>query len=106
MLYVNAESVLDAVSSRLKAESGSDIRLVVFDLSASPHIDLAACGMLHKLHGELARQGISLRIVGAHGRVRDLLRADGIDAKVGGLARLLTLDDVLVSSDQVATPRG
>jgi len=97
LLYVNADSVLEAVSSRLNAENASDTRLVVVDLSASPYIDLAACGMLHKLHGELARQGVVLRIVGAHGRVRDLLRADGLDAKVGGLARLITLDDVLTS---------
>jgi len=97
VLYVNSESVLDAVSNRLDAENGSDVRLVVIDLSASPHIDLAACAMLHQLHRELARQGIALRIVGARGRVRDLLRADGLDAKVGGLARLLTLDDVLGS---------
>jgi len=106
VLYVNAESVLDAVSNRLEAESGSDIRLVVLDLSASPHIDLAACAMLHQLHGELARQGIALRIVGARGRVRDLLRADGIDAKVGGLARLLALDDVLGSAGKMETPNG
>ena len=95
MLYVNADIVLEAVSNRVKAENASDIRLVVFDLSASPHIDLAACSMLHKLHGELAREGIVLRIVGAHGRVRDLLRADGLGAKVGGLGRFVTLDEVL-----------
>src|SRR6516165_10337105 len=106
VLYVNAESVLDAVSNRLEAENASAIRLVVFDLSASPQIDLAACAMLHKLHGELARQGIALRIVGARGRVRDLLRADGIDAKVGGLARLLALDDVLGSAGKMETPNG
>ena len=53
--------------------------------------------MLHGLHDELARRGIALRIVGAHGRVRDLLRADGIDEKVGGLDRTMTLDSVLVN---------
>ena len=95
VLYVNADSVLDTVSNRLKAASASQVRFVVLDLSASPHIDLAACGMLHKLHGELASQGIALRIVGARGRVRDLLRADGLGANVGGLGRFVTLDEVL-----------
>jgi MFS superfamily sulfate permease-like transporter len=61
------------------------------------YIDLAGSRMLHLLHGELASRGIALRIVGAGGRVRDLLRADGIDEKVGGLDRLLTLDDLLDS---------
>jgi SulP family sulfate permease len=39
LLYVNADSVLEAVSERLQVSS--DIRLVVCDLSASPYIDLA-----------------------------------------------------------------
>jgi len=52
---------------------------------------------LHQLHYELAQQGIELRVVGARGRVRDLLRADGIGEKVGGLDRLATLDSLLAS---------
>ena len=54
--------------------------------------------MLHELHSELTERGIVLRIVGAHGRVRDLLRADGMDEKVGGLDRAVTLD-ALFSGD-------
>jgi SulP family sulfate permease len=95
LLYVNADSVLEAVTERL--EAARDIRLVVCDLSASPHIDLAGSRMLHQLHLDLASRGIALRIVGAHGRVRDLLRAEGIGEEVGGLDRLLTLDDQLGS---------
>ena len=53
--------------------------------------------MLHQLHLDLARRGVALRIVGARGRVRDLLRAEGIGEKVGGLDRLMTLDDLLGS---------
>jgi hypothetical protein len=47
--------------------------------------------MLHDLHTELDRGGMALRIVGAHGAVRDLLRVDGISDKVGGLGRDVTL---------------
>jgi hypothetical protein len=36
-----------------------------------------------------------LRIVGAHGWVRDLLRADGLGEKVGGFDRIDTLDGAL-----------
>src|SRR5262249_15285626 len=95
LLYVNADSVFESVSERLEAEAARDIRLIVCDLSASPHMDLAGARMLHKLHLDLARRGIALRIVGARGRVRDLLRAEGIDEKVGGLDRRVTLDDLL-----------
>jgi sulfate permease, SulP family len=97
LLYVNAESVLQAVSHRLEAEAARNIRLVVCDLSASPHIDLAGARMLHQLQDDLATHGVQLRIVGARGRVRDLLRAEGIGEKVGGLDRLRTLDDLLGS---------
>jgi sulfate permease, SulP family len=83
LLYANVDSVLNAVSERLQA--ASDIRLVVCDLSASPYVDLAGAHMLHRLHDELASRGITLRIVGASGRVRDLLRADGIAEKISGV---------------------
>jgi sulfate permease, SulP family len=86
VLYVNAEAVLESVLGRLGAANQSEIRMVICDLSASPYIDLAGSRMLHELHDKLAIHGIALRII-AHGRVKDLLRADGIGEKVGGLDR-------------------
>ena len=98
MLYVNADSVLQLVLDRVStSRRRGDLRAVVCDLSASPYIDLAGSRMLHQLHGELASRNIALRIVGARGRVRDLLRADGFGEKVGGLARVTTLDSLLSS---------
>jgi MFS superfamily sulfate permease-like transporter len=95
LLYVNADAVLQSVSNRLAAEGAHDIRLVVCDLSASPHIDLAGARMLHQLQLDLAGRGIILRVVGARGRVRDLLRAEGVGEKLGRLDRRVTLDDLL-----------
>ncbi|VTZ49609.1 High affinity sulphate transporter 1 [Methylocella tundrae] len=95
LIYVNASSVLETVLNHLGASAPSDIRLMICDLSASPYLDLAGSRMLHELHSELAARGIVLRIIGAHGRVRDLLRADGIGEKVGGLERVVTLDAAL-----------
>ncbi len=94
LIYVNAESVLEGVLDHLRS-APSPIRLVVCDLSASPYLDLAGARMLHNLHDGLAARGISFRIVGAHGAVRDLVRAEGIDQKVGGVSRALTLDALL-----------
>jgi SulP family sulfate permease len=93
LIYVNVDAVLEAVSTRIAGQS--DIRLVVCDLSASPYLDLAGSRMLHDLHNELAARGAVLRIVGAHGWARDLLRADDMDVKVGGLDRAAMLDDLL-----------
>ena len=98
LLYVNADSILESLLERVGKAGPSDVRLVICDLSASPYIDLAGSRMLHQLHGQLASRDIAMRIVGARGRVRDLLRAEGIDEKVGGLDRLQTLNDLLDSA--------
>jgi SulP family sulfate permease len=95
LLYVNADHVLQTVLERLRNSPQSDIRLIVCDLSASPYVDLAGSRMLRLLHAELAGRGITLRIAGARGRVRDLLRADGIGEMVGGLDRRVTLETIL-----------
>ena len=94
LIYVNAESVLESVLNRLRAAAPSTVHLMVCDLSAAPYIDLAGSRMLHDLHSELVSRGIALRIVGAHGSVRDLLRADGIEEKVSRLDRVVTLDSL------------
>jgi sulfate permease, SulP family len=94
LIYVNADSVMEWALARIRATS-PPVRLVVCDLSAAPYLDLAGARMLHRLHDDLAVSAISLRIVGAHGRSRDLLRAEGIDEKVGQLRRVLTLHDIL-----------
>jgi sulfate permease, SulP family len=92
LLYVNAESVLQAVLERLR-NAEPDVRMVVCDLSASPYIDLAGSRMLRLLYGEVTSRGIGLRIVGARGRVRDLLRADGLGDIVSD--RLTKLETVV-----------
>src|SRR4029079_9707655 len=95
LIYVNAESVFDAVLNRLHASTPPDIRLMIGDLSAAPYLDLAASRMLQQLHDELVSRNVALRIVGAPGWWRDLLRAEGMEDKVGKLDRSVTLDRLL-----------
>lgn len=95
LIYANADAVREAVLTRVSEGPPAAIRLVVCDLSAAPYLDLAGSRMLRELHAELSGRGITLRIVGAHGAVRDLLRADGIEEKVGGINRAATLQKVL-----------
>ena len=95
LIYANADAVLESVLNRLREAAPSVIHLTVCDLSAAPYLDLAGARMLHELNAELAGRGIALRIVGAHGSTRDLLRAEGLEEKVGGLDRTATLDSVL-----------
>jgi len=100
LIYVNADVVVETVLNRLRAAGPSAIRLVVCDLSSSPYIDLAGSLALHDLHAELAACGIPLRIVGARGSLRDLLRADGLAEKVKGLDRAMTLDSLLGGAEK------
>jgi MFS superfamily sulfate permease-like transporter len=95
LLYVNADAVLEAVLARLAAGPPGAVRRVVCDLSAVPRLDLAAATMLRKLHATLAEHGIGLSAVGAHGRVRDLLRRDGVAELLGGLERGTTIATLL-----------
>jgi len=93
LLYVNAEFVSETILERLNVIGRAAVRMIVCDLSASPYIDLAGSRTLRLLHSELAASGIALRVVGARGRVRDLLRADGLGEIVG--ARRTTLEAVI-----------
>ncbi len=95
LLYVNAEFVSRTVQERLKNSGQREIRTMICDLSASPYIDLAGSRMLHLLHTELTASGVTLRIVGARGRVRDLLRAEGLGDIVSD--RLTKLEAVVGS---------
>jgi SulP family sulfate permease len=98
LIYVNAEAILESVLTRLRAAGRHNIRLVICDLSASPYVDLAGSRMLHTLEDQLHAHGIKLRIVGARGAVRDLLRADGLAEKVGEIDRALTLEALLATA--------
>ena len=77
-----------------------DLRLVVCDLSNSPAVDVAGARMLARLHQDLAARGVALRVVEAHARARDLLRAEGVEDRVGYLGRHLALDGVIDEHEQ------
>lgn len=96
--YLNAEHVLTRVLDRLESDGPSEIESVYCDLSASPMMDLPGARMLAELSDYLAARGIDLTVVSAHGRVRDLLRAEGLDGRVRGIARGITLEDELLAA--------
>jgi len=98
LLYFNAEHVASTVLAGARAE-GDGLHLVVCDLSASPYVDLAGARMLEALHDELAKRGITLRVAEARAGVRDLLRAGGLEEKVGRVDRLTTVADVIGGTD-------
>jgi SulP family sulfate permease len=98
VVYVNAEAVQDAVQAHLANRPPGSTRLVACDLSASPYMDVSGTRMMRKLHATLAAQGIRLVVVGARGRVRDLLRRDGVADLLGGIERDVSLEDLMAGA--------
>src|SRR5437870_7081849 len=94
LLYFNAEHVRDAVAARLRAEA-TPPKIVVLDLSASPHMDIQACGVIMNMADDIKATGARLQIVEARSSVRDRLRAEGIDEHVKQINRFTSVADAV-----------
>jgi MFS superfamily sulfate permease-like transporter len=95
LFYFNVDYVLEQV--RLHGSQVSALRLVVWDLSTSPHVDIAGARMLHELQRDLDARGAALRIVDARAAVRDLLRKQ-LKRGAGEINRRLSIDDAVTGS--------
>jgi high affinity sulfate transporter 1 len=98
LLYFNVDYVRQMVLQRIQTSSG--LRLVVCDLSNSPYVDVAGARMLSGLQQDLATHGIPFRLAEAHARVRDLLRAEGLEERVGYFGRHLPVGQVIAEFEQ------
>jgi sulfate permease, SulP family len=94
LVYFNVEHVLHEVLADVDHRTDG-VGLVVFDLSTSPYVDIAGARMLAKLSDELAGRSVILRLAEAHADVRDILRAEGIEAKAGAISRRTSLAEVI-----------
>jgi high affinity sulfate transporter 1 len=102
-VYFNVEHIFDTVLGRLDGMH-EPVRLVICDLSTSPKVDMAGARMFLALHAELAKRGIAFRLVEAHAAVRDILRVEGVEEKVGRIDRFTSLahaiDDFRAEADR------
>ncbi len=101
VLYFNVEHVRDEVLRRIGA-ARTPLRGVVWDLSSTPYIDVGGARMMAELQQELASRQVSLHLVDARARVRDLLRAEGLEQQVGPIVKTESVDDVV---RQLSNPR-
>jgi len=97
LLYFNVEHVREALWRKIGALAQPP-KLVICDLSITPNVDLAGARMLSKLHEALAARGIRLRLVAAHAAARDILRAEGLEERIGYLGRRVSVADVVDES--------
>jgi high affinity sulfate transporter 1 len=99
VLYFNAGHVRDELR-RMIANAGSALERVVWDLSASPYVDIAGARLIGALQRELSARGVELRVVEARSTVRDLLRKE-VGPSVGEVSRRISVDDAV--EDREAT---
>ena len=76
LLYFNVEHVRDSVLAMLAAREDRVTTVVLF-MGAVPLVDLAGAEMLTELIHALAKQGVELRLAGAHTAVREALTRAG-----------------------------
>jgi high affinity sulfate transporter 1 len=93
LLYFNVSHVRDKVR-RYIADAGPALRLVVWDLSTSPYVDIAGARLLREVQRELAARGASLRVVDARALTRDLIRKE-LGMTVGEVSRRTGIDDAV-----------
>lgn len=94
LLYFNVEHVRDRIVEHVRS-APTPPGLLVLDLTSSPHVDIHGAHALSKLVDELAAQGVRTQIVEARAAVRERLRAEGIDAKVGSVNRFTSVADAV-----------
>ncbi|NJM55445.1 MAG: SulP family inorganic anion transporter, partial [Verrucomicrobiae bacterium] len=94
LLYFNVDHICDTISGRVRAHAPPP-RLVVVDLSAAPHVDLQSAHTLAGLAKDITSQDIRFQTVEARSFVRDMLRGEGLDSRLGGIDRFTTVADAV-----------
>src|SRR5205807_4294523 len=92
----------DVVAARLRAEAALP-KIVILDLSASPHIDIQACGVVMNIADDIKAAGARLQIVEARSSVRDRLRAEGMEEHVSQVNRFTSVADAVEDFQKAAT---
>jgi len=101
LLYFNMTHVRDRARSFITA-AGENLRLVIWDLSSSPYVDIAGARMLGEVQRELAGRGAKLRLIDARSSVRDLVRAE-LGTAVGEVTRRLSIEAAIREEELAQT---
>jgi sulfate permease, SulP family len=94
LVYFNVDNVRDTILSRIRAESTLP-KLVVLDLSEAARVDMQSAHALASMADELIAMSIQFHAVEPRSSVRDRLRREGVDVKLGGIDRFTTVADVI-----------
>lgn len=94
LVYFNADHVCDEIRERIREQTPPPTHVII-DLSATPLLDMQSAHTLVDLTDELEDAGMRLQVVEARSSVRELLRAEGVDERLGGVSRFISVADAV-----------
>jgi MFS superfamily sulfate permease-like transporter len=94
LIYFNIDHVRDTIVGRVRAEA-TPPKVVIIDLSAAPYVDLQSVHTLAGAAKELTDSGIRVQVVEARSAVRERIRGEGLDERLGGIDRFTSVADVV-----------
>jgi SulP family sulfate permease len=94
VVYFNVDHVCDVIRDRAR-EGATLPRSVVLDLSAAAYVDTQSAHTLAGLADELRAAGIRVQAVEVRSTVRDRLRGEGLDNRLGTVDRFTSVADAV-----------
>jgi carbonic anhydrase len=97
LVYFNVNYIYRTVWNKI-LESGTSLKVVIFDLSTSATIDSSGARLIKRFYLNLKERNIEFKVAEAHSEVRDILRMEDIEHLLGHVSRRDTLHDIVVIS--------
>jgi len=94
ILYFNINHIKEDIHELVTNYRGK-LNLLILDMSSANYVDVSGARFLLQLENELEKKGIGFRIVDALGKVRDILRAEGMEKEIGHISRKSTINEIL-----------
>jgi SulP family sulfate permease len=102
LVYFNVDDVCRTILDRVNA-APTPPKMVILDLSAAPRVDLQSAQALGDLANELTAKALQFQAVEARSSVRDRLRDEGVDDKLGGINRFTSVADAVEDFQKTAS---
>lgn len=96
LVYFNVDHVIDQMTDRIRAATAAP-RLVLLDLSASPMVDMQSAHALAGFAEQLAATDTRMQVVEARSQVRDRLRNEVPEARLGTISRSASIPDAVAA---------
>lgn len=94
LIYFSVDHIHDQILNRTLGEVELP-GIVILDLSASPYVDLQSTHTLAELSDLLKKLGTRLQVVEARSKVRERFRREGVEMRLGGVSRSMSVADAV-----------